>query len=298
MTSRRWVFTLNNYTQGELDLLIQNLETVKYAIFGKEQGEGGTPHLQGFIIFNENKRLNSVKRFISNRAHVEPAKGTSLQAAEYCKKEGDFEEFGQPPTSQGKRSDIESFKKWIVEFEGTISEQHVANEFPSIYLRYRSAAMSMVRLLAKPPVLVTGELREWQRRLYNELDSEPDDRSINFYVDTDGGKGKSWFIRYYITNHPEKTQRLSIGKRDDLAYVLDNSKRVFLFDIPRNSMQFLQYNILEQLKDQMVFSPKYESSSKIFNHKVHVVVFSNEEPDREQMTNDRYKVTHLRSLNV
>lgn len=296
MTSRRWCFTLNNFTNGEYELIKQNLATTKYGVIGKETGEGGTPHLQGFVIFETSKRLNAVKRFLSNRAHVEQARGTSNQAATYCKKEGSFEEFGELPNSQGKRSDIEKFKEWIMEFQGVISEQDVASEFPSIYLRYRASAMSMVRLLAAKPILVRGGLRQWQQRLHDQLDGEPDDRTINFYVDADGGKGKSWFIRYYISNYPEKTQRLSIGKRDDLAYVLDPSKRVFLFDIPRNSMQYLQYNILEQLKDQMVFSPKYESTSKIFPNKVHVVVFSNEEPDREQMTNDRYNITHLRSI--
>ena len=81
-----------------------------------------------------------------------------------------------------------------------------------------------------------------------------------------------------------------------MAYVIDISKSIFLFDIPRGSMEYLQYSILEQLKDQMIFSPKYESVSKVIPHKVHVVVFCNEEPDRNAMTEDRYKITYLRSL--
>ena len=113
-----------------------------------------------------------------------------------------------------------------------------------------------------------------------------------FVVDPEGNKGKSWLTRYWFTKRTDM-QRLSIGKRDDLAYAIDVTKRVFVFDIPRGSMEYLQYNILEQLKDQMMFSPKYESACKIINHKVHVVVFCNEEPDMEKMTQDRYKILRI-----
>ena len=37
------------------------------------------------------------------RAHLEPRKGTVDQAVEYCKKEGDFEEFGIKPMSQTEK---------------------------------------------------------------------------------------------------------------------------------------------------------------------------------------------------
>lgn len=88
-------------------------------------------------------------------------------------------------------------------------------------------------------------------------------------------------------------QRLSIGRRDDLAFAIDVSKRLFVFDIPRGSMEYLQYNILEQLKDQMVFSPKYQSATKILPHPVHVIVFTNENPDLTKMTPDRYKIFNI-----
>ena len=87
-----------------------------------------------------------------------------------------------------------------------------------------------------------------------------------------------------------------MGKRDDLAYAIDITKRIFFFDIPRKSMEFIQYGVLEQLKDQMIFSAKYESVNKVIPHKVHVIVFSNEQPDREAMSQDRYYVTNLISL--
>lgn len=292
---RRWCFTLNNYSQGEIQLIndVLSSEHIKYGIYGKESGENSTPHLQGFIIFNECKRLAQVKNLVSQRAHFEAARGSSSQASDYCKKEGDYIEFGTFPGGQGKRKDFEVFRDWIKEQDTHILEADVAEHFPSLYGRYRANCMSMVRLLARPPVLVRGELRQWQRDLEQRLGNEPDDRTIEFIVDENGGKGKSWFTRYYITKNPDITQKLSVGKRDDIAHALDISKRVFFFDIPRSCMQFLQYSILEMIKDQMIFSPKYESITKIMPTKSHVVVFSNEEPDRTAMTHDRYNVTRL-----
>eukprot|EP00058_Branchiostoma_floridae_P013464 XP_002598952.1 hypothetical protein BRAFLDRAFT_79884 [Branchiostoma floridae] len=46
----RWVFTLNNYTEGEA-AAIKSLSTdvVKFLVVGREVGEQGTPHLQGIL---------------------------------------------------------------------------------------------------------------------------------------------------------------------------------------------------------------------------------------------------------
>lgn len=50
---RRWVFTLNNWTQAEFDLLIQpdNFPSkFSYLLFGREIApKTGTPHLQGYF---------------------------------------------------------------------------------------------------------------------------------------------------------------------------------------------------------------------------------------------------------
>jgi hypothetical protein len=46
-----WCFTLNNYTTDELEFLSSSiLGSGEYNyIIGKEIGESGTPHLQGYI---------------------------------------------------------------------------------------------------------------------------------------------------------------------------------------------------------------------------------------------------------
>jgi hypothetical protein len=293
--SRRWCFTLNNYTPAEsaaLTTLGQNGSTT-YLVFGRETGASGTPHLQGFAIFATNQRL-AAARLLIPRAHLEVARGTSLQAAAYCKKEADFEEFGTPP-NQGKRNDFADFKEWVLEQPSKPTAARVAQEHPAIFIRY-GRVMEWVDLVYPAPILVTGTPRAWQSNLAASLDGDADDRKIIFVVDQVGGCGKSWFVRWWLSRNGELTQVLSIGKRDDLAYAIDESKKYFFFDIPRSQSEFLQYSVFEKLKDRLVFSPKYGSRTKILTHVPFVVVFMNEEPDRNKLTHDRYRIINVRQL--
>ena len=91
-SAKRWCYTLNNPT---LEPAVSE-ELYVYHVYGKEVGESGTPHYQGFIIFKDKLSLTSLKVLIP-RAHYEVAKGKNKQAADYCKKDGDYKEFGVLP---------------------------------------------------------------------------------------------------------------------------------------------------------------------------------------------------------
>jgi len=94
MKCKHWCWTLNNYSNDEFQQLValstELPDPVQYVVFGKELGAQGTPHLQGFISFSRRVTFNATKRLVSPRCHLEKAKGTPAQAAEYCRKDGDF----------------------------------------------------------------------------------------------------------------------------------------------------------------------------------------------------------------
>jgi Putative viral replication protein len=300
--STRWCFTINNPTAEDTTLLDNVFAGVPgngvvYIVYGREVGENGTPHLQGFVSFASRKRLGTVRRIIGLRGHYEPTRGTTAQAADYCKKDGDFVEAGTAPVTRVKQPTITDFRDWVLErherdFEHP-STQLIAQTFPGLYVRYGPRLSELASYISPHPQLTDQPLNDWQTRLHNTLQREADDRTIMFYVDEDGGKGKSFFCRYYLTNYNVNTQVLSVGRRDDIAHAVDTSKRFFLFNMPRGGMEFLQYSVLEQLKDRMVFSPKYNSVSKVLWFKPHVVVFCNEYPDMTKMSADRYIVERL-----
>ena len=83
-SSRRWTFTLNNYTEEE-EISLQELPGCTYMVYGRETGSNGTPHLQGFIISKVMKRFSAMKK-INDRAHWETAKSISRINREYCLK--------------------------------------------------------------------------------------------------------------------------------------------------------------------------------------------------------------------
>jgi len=92
--AKRWVFTINNYTAAtELHLKGCDFE---YCCYGREVGETGTKHLQGCICFAAKKRLTAVSKIIPH-AHLEIMRGNIVEASDYCKKDGDFEEMGVMP---------------------------------------------------------------------------------------------------------------------------------------------------------------------------------------------------------
>jgi len=106
-----WCYTLNaekdasggwkDWTPEELKMIPE--DKVSYHVFGKEVApDTGRPHLQGFVIFKNRIMLAGLKKF-NKRAHweVKVRGSTYTQAADYCKKDGDFTEFGQLPPNPG-----------------------------------------------------------------------------------------------------------------------------------------------------------------------------------------------------
>lgn len=295
--STRWCFTINNPTdvdRGRLNELSTSMERVgvTYLVYGREVGDNGTPHLQGFVIFNLRKRLRAVRELLGPRGHYEPARATSDQAADYCKKDDDYEEYGTLPNARRGAPSVPDFIAWL-RIHVNPTEREIAQAFPNLFLRYGQRLLLLAGHHQEPVALDNRPLNDWQEELYQKLLREPDDRTVEFYYDTEGGRGKSFFCRWMLTQHADRVQVLSIGKRDDIAHAIDVSKSIFLFNLPRGGMEYLQYTILEQLKDRIVFSPKYASVTKVLFYQPHVIVFSNEEPDMTKMSADRYIIRNL-----
>lgn len=150
-SAKHWVFTLNNYTDQEFANLKNEQERVKYFVMGREVGASGTPHLQGFISFNKRETARSVKSIVGSRAHVEIAKGTPEQAATYCKKDGDFFEYGTVPVGRGKRSDLDVIFERV---KAGATRDEIRDEFFKTYARYYRAIDALIS--------DCQSLRDWQ----------------------------------------------------------------------------------------------------------------------------------------
>ena len=120
-SAKRWCFTLNNYSPEE-EAVVQSfiVEKCSYGIYGREVGESGTPHLQGFVCLQTKSRLSQLKSGLSERAHFELARGTPADSRLYCSKEGSTFEHGVCP---GKSSTRRTRDEIALEFERSVAEE-------------------------------------------------------------------------------------------------------------------------------------------------------------------------------
>ena len=98
--ARAWVFTINNPCDMPRELP-RGPPAMRYLGFGEEISQNGTPHLQGYVVFENavSQPSQYFKQF--GNGHFEAARGTASENIIYCSKGGKFHEFGVRP--QDKR---------------------------------------------------------------------------------------------------------------------------------------------------------------------------------------------------
>lgn len=139
---RNFTFTHNNYPDTQLQ---DNLEC-KYIIYGKEVGDSGTPHLQGFVSFVNGMSLSAAIKKLPG-CHVEIAR--NVQAAmEYCKKEADFTERGVRPLTKSEGAKKGIAERWELAKQGRFEELPPENllSYERIFKKFKSAPESMETL--------------------------------------------------------------------------------------------------------------------------------------------------------
>jgi hypothetical protein len=97
--SNSWCFTLNNWKEDEYSSIISELEMSGkfFYVVGKEVGEQGTPHLQGYIALKDKDKKFRMTIFekMCIRDNLKclrcfRAKGDKIHNLDYCSKDGDF----------------------------------------------------------------------------------------------------------------------------------------------------------------------------------------------------------------
>lgn len=294
---RHWCFTVNNYSENDFTELRNAQPKYKYIVCGKEVGDSGNKHLQGFVSFANPIRVQTLHKWFDNRAHWEVARDPRA-AAVYCKKEGDYFEdgisFDQSRSNQGKRNDLEALRDVIN--SGETDRKKLRQTFPSVCAKFPNFVSQLILDSVPPPKLKAYPLRPWQSELVEILKGPPDSRTIFFIVDRNGNGGKTWFTRYYQEVYG-RAITLKPGKKADMVFALmnqlDSKTKIVFLDAPRSKQgEFIQYDFLEELKDGSLLNTKYESRMLNFDHP-HVVVMMNEEPDRDKLSRDRYEVIKI-----
>lgn len=111
---RSWCFTSFNVSGEEFTRILET--PYKYIVLGEEVcPETGKHHYQGYVEYASPRSMSAVKKSLGSAVHLEVRKGTAAQAADYCKKDGKFEERGTLSQVQGARNDIARIRDLIEE---------------------------------------------------------------------------------------------------------------------------------------------------------------------------------------
>lgn len=236
-------FTLNNYSEKDIQNLMVHLELDKY-IFQEEIGTNGTPHLQGVVHFKTRTRPSEKLNWTSN-IHWEKCRSWE-HSVKYCSDE------------KKRKPDGKVF----------INNYVLPEE-----------------------IKIIKNLYNWQSDIVDYLSMEPDDRTIYWIFDVNGCEGKTQLCKWLVK---EKDALILCGKAADMKYgVIKRCElrppKIVCINVPRSIQNYLSYSGMEEIKDGLFFSPKYESNMIMYNSP-HVVVFANEPPDNTKMSMDRWKV--------
>lgn len=254
--SRRWTYTLNNYTQEEYDKIINymKLDNRKFVV-GREIGENGTPHLQGYVSLPGPVKFATIKNLMP-RAHIEKAKGNDEQNLKYCTKEGNYETNMIEESSQEKIR-----KKLLAKYEGVV------------WKSWQQKIIDIIR----------GERND---RVINWVYDPKGNSGKSFLT-------KYIALTENCVIADGKKENV-FNQLNEMCNEQDLEVTIIVLDIPRHNQQEyeLNYGMLEALKDGVIYSGKYKGG-KVFLDEPHVIVFSNSEPLYEKFTPDRWNVIKI-----
>ncbi len=138
---------------------------------------------------------------------------------------------------------------------------------------------------------------QWQADLLSLIDEEPNDRTICWLHEPNGGCGKTSIQKHIFCNY--KDVIVTCGRSTDMKQGLvefykinQRVPKIVLINIPRSVGSYVSYTGMEEIKDMFFYSPKYEGGM-LCGPPPHVIVFSNREPDYHKLSEDRWMVAAL-----
>lgn len=305
-THRSYVFTLNNPdefdpdefevdTPGPLGPFLLQIPHFRYCSYQYEIGEACTLHFQGYIELKNPSRITPLKVGPLAYAHFEPRRGTADQAREYTRKpEGSIGgpwEVGQRSGGQGQRTDLRKASEFLLDVRDL---RQLAMAYPDTYVKYYGGFTKLLETTRPlPQFRQPDQWRLWQSSLLQLLEKPPHDRRIHWYVDPDGGAGKSFMVRYLGIC---RGALCLSGARYDRILHAYNGERIVTFDFSRDTANDeydrTPYGPIEAIKNGNVFSGMYGLPSRLYDIP-YIFCFSNFDPDRSKFSGDRWDVHYI-----
>lgn len=140
-------------------------------------------------------------------------------------------------------------------------------------------------------------LHDWQKELVEIMKTDPDDRTIFWIWESIGGAGKTMFGKWIAGEFPHVL--VLGGKASDVKHGVVSYKEkqgqvpnILIWDVPRGGLKYVSYVAIEEVKNMFFFSGKYEGGM-IRDWCPHLFVFANEPPQKEMLSEDRWKIAEI-----
>lgn len=133
---------------------------------------------------------------------------------------------------------------------------------------------------------------DWQKRIIEVVQTKPHRRRIYWFWDKEGQTGKSTLARHLVLKYGAIPV---CGKSSDVKFAIACMKKkpkIVIWDVPRKLENKLYYEGMEEVKNGMFFSPKYEAKPCTYNPP-HVIVFANFYPQKERLSEDRWHIEYV-----
>lgn len=261
-------------TTADIESSLQSIEC-KYHVYGREVcPTTGRHHLQGYIELRRQMDFNTVRSLFPGSPHLEPREGTASQAAEYCKKDGDFWEMGALSNArQGTRTDLQSCLD-EVKANPALRRQDVAENHTGVYARYPRFVDSLFGFYRQVDTL------DWQQ-------------PPNKYIFGEPGVGKSRHARSLYSS-----DEIYIKGHNKWWDGYDGERCVLIDDLHPDQAKYL-VTYLKLWGDRYPFRAEVKGSSMVIRPEVVIITsnYSVEEmfpnvPDQRAIRR-RFHITHM-----
>ncbi len=148
-------------------------------------------------------------------------------------------------------------------------------------------------------VICIKKLHKWQQWVVDIVDKPADNRAIYWIWEPIGAVGKTELCRYLVMKH---NALILSGKSSDMKFGIvkwleEHNLDIVVFDIPRSMEKFVSYQGIEEAKNGIFFSGKYESSMCVYNPP-HVFIFANFYPELDRFSQDRWHICTISDLEI
>ena len=118
--------------------------SMRYLVYGRETTEDGVPFLRGYVFFKYQRTKRAAAKYLPDYSELYPDRGLG-KAAQFCKKGGDYEEYGEIPRQGNKKKTVPTIQGCVSYCDhGVLRENHTHSTVPQyLYLCRKCCLESM-----------------------------------------------------------------------------------------------------------------------------------------------------------